>query len=202
MPPLAVTILLMRWLGIAGWRGGAVGVTVVLVIVAVAIGFVASGGRRAAGWPAYTIGCMVIALLGAAWCAQDPPMSHARLAQELKRLPASFSKGKRTDSGHGWCRPDCPTITLRFAPQPVTLAGELGRAAIALDAAELIPHDKQRTFSARVYSITGRGRNVRIDHRRFTTTLSGVERDGQTTITIAIESHRGYHTQPEKPIAL
>jgi hypothetical protein len=177
-------------------------VAVVLVVYGGLVGFVASGGRRAAGWPAYTIGCVVIALLGAAWCAQDPPMSHARLAEELERLPESFSDGKRTDSGHGWCRPDCPTVTLRFPPEPVTVAGELQRAAIGLDAAEFIPRDKERTFAARVYSITGRGRNVRIDHQRFTTTLSGVERDGQTFITISVESRRGFRKQPAAPTAV
>lgn len=203
VPLLLAVIVAVRAAGLAGWRGGPVAVTVGLVIVALALGFGLTRGLPRRG--AYVAGALVIALVGAAWSVSSAPLSHGRLEDILDSMPTGGAVPvSTTRSGHGWCRPRCPTVTRTYRVAGRRPAAAMQAIVAAMDRGGLIPRDAGRVAYSRSFNAATATVPVRIDNQRYFTVVrvepdAAPEAAGGSRVEVEITSRRGTREKPLSP---
>jgi hypothetical protein len=146
--------------GVGGWQGGWL---LGLVWFAVAGGLLSwrmLGEEPGRGL--FVTAVVVLGVTAALSCADRAPASAGRLARQMDGFHLDFyKKTGETKSGHGWCRPKCPTVERTWlGPYNNTRIGQV-HAAVALHDAGYLPDIALKLSTRQTGSV--RGGNDRVE---------------------------------------
>jgi hypothetical protein len=152
----------LHLLGVGGYRAGFLWLFLALPAAATAIAFLLLEAAPNRGlWAAVVA---ILALTVAAKLVDLAPDSAGRLEERLDGLELPlFTRASDTASGHGWCRPHCPTVTRRYrTPSSAPRANEL-TILLALQAAHL----SETKAAPPALPVAGRPVTIRTDRLRI-----------------------------------
>jgi hypothetical protein len=102
-------------LGVGGYRSGFFGVFLPLAALSGSVAWFGLGRRP--GRPLWTIAIVVAAASLAGTLTSEAPPSRGALLDDARRLlPPFYDEVSQQSSGHSWCRPSCPAVTLVAEP--------------------------------------------------------------------------------------
>jgi hypothetical protein len=178
---LVVATLVLGYLGVGGYRAGFVWLALALPAAATLLTWLALQGSDTtrAAW------CIAAALLGltaAAKLVDLAPDSAARIDERLGRLALPFyTPVEEHRSGHGWCRPHCPTVERVYRVPSTGAPATYFTMTLALQRAHLV--DPKFALPPTLPA----GRDVVLRARRLTFTL----RARPSRLTVRVTARRG-----------
>lgn len=134
---VALAVVVIDRLGIAGFRGGLPITALVLGAGAGLVAFLAMGSEPdRALW---VLAVVVVAVVPSPALADNAPLSKGQLRRHLDRLELPlFRRLSHGESGRSWCTPSCPTVTRTYRAPPTAPRAAVATVAVALNQAKLI----------------------------------------------------------------
>jgi hypothetical protein len=110
-------------------------------------------------------------------------LSAPRLAAALDRVDmTNFRETDEVTSGHGWCRPTCPTLKRTWVASDLAVKPAVFSAATNLVTAGLLPDPTAGAATLET--------RVSYQHKQFRVIVTGQRSGGKTTVTVTLISRR------------
>ncbi|MDQ3107105.1 MAG: hypothetical protein M3Q68_04795, partial [Actinomycetota bacterium] len=105
----------LHFLGVGGYRTGFLGVFVPLAALTGPVSWFGLRGRT--DRVLWTIALVVVAAsVAGVLTSAAPPSRDVLLAEARKLLPPFYEEVSNESSGHSWCRPSCPAVSVVATP--------------------------------------------------------------------------------------
>lgn len=134
---VALAVVVIDRLGIAGLRGGLPITALVLGAGAGLVAFLAMGPvPDRALW---VLAVVVVAVVPSPALADNAPLSKGQLRRHLDALELPlFRRLSHDESGRSWCTPSCPRVMRTYRAPPTAPRAAVATVAVALNQAKLI----------------------------------------------------------------
>jgi hypothetical protein len=135
---LVAATLVLGYLGVGGYRAGFLWLALALPVTGGALTLALTRNRDTAT-VAWCIAAALVGLTAAAKLVDLAPESAPRIDQRLDHLALPFYRTvAEQSSGHGWCRPHCPTVERVYRVPSTGVSATLFTVTLALQRAHLI----------------------------------------------------------------